>query len=621
LNDDVSSPEENSQVIEPPAPPPQQPGARLRLSRRTKAIWIISALALVLIAATAFVSIRALLAKAEVEAALPLASQVRDQVIADDGEGAMVTAHKLAAHTEEAAQLTSDPVWRAFELVPLLGPNFAGARQIAAVVNDVAQQAAGPLTDAAGALRLSDFKPVEGAFNLQAFVDAQTPLAKAAKVLNAAEGRLQAIDMSQTVPALQQAALDLDDTLTESVNSVNTADRAARLVPAMLGASGPRNYLLMFQNPAELRASGGLPGALAILHSENGHISLAQQASTLDLARHNSPVIDLPADTRALYGDITGQYIQDVNLTPDFPLSARIAQEMWRQQFGQTVDGVLAIDPVALAYLLKATGPIALGTGDALSADNAVQLLLIDVYARYANPKDQDGFFAEATSAVFTAVSSGDVDAMGLVRGLAQAGTEGRMLVWSSHQEEQAVLGETTLAGGFPISDNATTRFGVYLNDMTGAKMGLYLDLETAVSQASCRADQRPNYAVTVNLTNNAPADAATRLSSYVTGGGHFGVPPGHIKTLVTAYAPKGMHNLGVSRDGTTTGAQTTTDSGYSVSNVSVELAPGESTTLRFEWLGDKEFDGKLVALGTPSVRTHEPQKPNFSCGAIAAQN
>jgi hypothetical protein len=619
LNDEVSSPEENSQVIEPPALPPQQPVARRRASRRTRGIWIVSALALVLIAAVAFVGIRALLAKAEVEAALPLASQVRDQVIADDGEGAMATAHKLAAHTEEAAQLTSDPVWRAFELVPLLGPNFSGTRQIAAVVNDVAQQAAGPLTDAAGALRLSDFRPVEGAFNLQAFVEAQAPLAKAAKALNAAEGRLQAIDMSQTIPALQQAAADLDDTLTESVNSVNTADRAARLVPTMLGASGPRDYLLMFQNPAELRASGGLPGALAILHSENGHISLGQQASTLDLQRHDSPVIELPADTRALYGDITGQYIQDVNLTPDFTLSARIAQEMWRQQFGQTVDGVFAIDPVALVYLLKATGPIALGTGDSLSADNAVQLLLTDVYARYAKPKDQDGFFAEATSAVFTAVASGDVDAMGLVRGLAQAGTERRMLVWSSHQEEQAVLAETTLAGGLPISDNATTRFGVYLNDMTGAKMGLYLDLETAVSQANCRAD--PNYAVTVNLANNAPADAATTLSSYVTGGGNFGVTPGNIKTLVTVYAPKGMHNLGVSRDGTTTGAQTTTDSGYSVSNVSVELAPGESTTLRFEWLGAKHFDGDLVALGTPSVRTHEAQSVNFSCAAIAAPN
>jgi hypothetical protein len=621
LNNDVSSPEENNQIVESPALPPQQPVVRRRASRRTRVIWIVSALVVVLIAAVAFVSIRALLAKNELEAALPLASQIRDQVIADDGQAASVTASKLAAHTQEAAKLTSDPVWRTFELVPLLGPNLSAARQIAAVVDDVSQQAAGPLTAAAGALRLNDFKPVEGAFNLQSFTDAQKPLARAAEVLNAADRKLHAIDMSQTVPSLQQAVVGLSDSLTQSVNSVNTADRAARLVPAMLGAAGPRDYLLVFQNPAELRAGGGLPGALAILHSENGHISLTQQASTLDLPRHDSPVLQLPADTRALYGDITAQYIQDVNLTPDFTLSGRIAQEMWRQKFGQTVDGVLAIDPVALSYLLKATGPITLSTGDVLTTDNAVQLLLTDVYARYASPKDQDDFFAEATSAVFTAVASGNVDAMALVRGLAQAGTEGRVLVWASHQDEQAILADTTLAGGLPPSNYATTRFGVYLNDMTGAKMGVYLDLDTAVGQASCRTDQRPNYVVTVKLTNNAPADAATALSSYVTGGGNFGVTPGNIKTLVTVYAPKGMHNLGVSRDGSKTGAQTTTDSGYSVSNLSAELAPGQSTTLRFEWLGDRRFDGTLAAVGTPSVREHEARKASISCDSIAAPN
>ena len=45
----------------------------------------------------------------------------------------------------------------------------------------------------------------------------------------------------------------------------------------MLGGDGPRNYLLVFQNNAEIRATGGLPGSWAEVHAEDGK-HLAQAA-------------------------------------------------------------------------------------------------------------------------------------------------------------------------------------------------------------------------------------------------------------------------------------------------------------------------------------------------------
>ena len=44
----------------------------------------------------------------------------------------------------------------------------------------------------------------------------------------------------------------------------------------MLGASRPRNYVVLFQNPAELRATGGSVRALAIIRMEGGQTQLAQ---------------------------------------------------------------------------------------------------------------------------------------------------------------------------------------------------------------------------------------------------------------------------------------------------------------------------------------------------------
>ncbi len=143
-------------------------------------------------------------------------------------------------------------------------------------------------------------------------------------------------------------------------------------------------------------------------------------------------MLPLSADTTSLYGNITGRYMQDVNLTPRFDVTGALAREMWKQKFGQQVDGVLAIDPVTLGYILRATGPVQLATGDTLTSDNAVKLLLSDVYAKYPDPTVQDAFFASAASAVFDKVSSGGFDAKKLIAALADGTADGRLRLWSA---------------------------------------------------------------------------------------------------------------------------------------------------------------------------------------------
>ncbi|WP_217576954.1 DUF4012 domain-containing protein, partial [Streptomyces sp. GbtcB7] len=81
-----------------------------------------------------------------------------------------------------------------------------------------------------------------------------------------------------------------------------------------------------------------------------------------------------------IYQDKPGRYLQNVTQVPDFSLSARLAQEFAARE-GREVSSVIAIDPVALSYLLEATGPVRLPTGDELTSTNVVKLLLSDVYA------------------------------------------------------------------------------------------------------------------------------------------------------------------------------------------------------------------------------------------------
>jgi hypothetical protein len=275
----------------------------------------------------------------------------------------------------------------------------------------------------------------------------------------------------------------------------------------------------------------GLPGAFAEVSTENGQMQITRQASASGIV-FDEPVFDLPAETRDIYSDLVSTFMGDVTLTPQFPITGALTREMWKRAYGTEVDGVISLDPVALSYLLRATEPITLPTGEVLTSDNAVQLLLTDVYAKHDNPVDQDAFFAPAAAAVFDAL----------------AGGERRILIWSAHEDDQKLLEGTTLTGDLPVSDASAERIGVYFNDATGAKMNTFLDTRIDLGEVTCRNDGRPYYAVDVTLTNTAPLDAATPLPESVTGPGTYGVVQGNIRTIMLVYGPPDSQNLGATR-------------------------------------------------------------------------
>jgi hypothetical protein len=581
---------------------------------RRRALWIVLAVLAVLVFAALWVGVRGLMAKDALDKAVPAASALAQQIGNGDRKGADASFRILQANASDAAALTSDPVWRAVEILPVVGTNLTAVREAAGIADDVSRNAIARIVGISATVGVGEFAPVDGAVQLQPLIDAQPGLSAAAVVLDSADRRAQAIDTDTTIGVVSKAIQKLQDTLAEASVVIDTVDRAAKLLPPMMGATGERNYVLLFQNPAELRATGGIPGALAQLKVSGGAISLTQQASSGDFPMTPAPVAELPLETRALYGDITGQYIQDVNLTPQFPLSAPLAAEMWRQRFGVQVDGVMSIDPVALSYLLRATGPIKLQTGEMLTSDNAVQLLLTDVYSRYPDTRVQDAFFASAASAVFNAVATGAVDSSKMLDALTQAGDEHRLLVWSANTDEQAELAETTIAGALPVSDAKTDRIGVYFNDATGSKMGTHLQTQINTGRKVCRADGLPQSNVEITLTNTAPADAATSLPKYVTAGGAYGVTPGNIKLVVNIYGMPGSANLGLTRDGVEFAHHSTTDSGYPVSAVEVELAPGQTTTLVSSFLGAERSNAQIVIQKTPEVNISTVGKVDLSC-------
>ncbi|HWH25485.1 MAG TPA: DUF4012 domain-containing protein [Pseudolysinimonas sp.] len=576
-----------------------------RRSRKRRVILIIVT---VFVAVGTFVAIwigvRGSMARSELLDSVPLAHRIQTAAIEGKASTASADVTQLQTKSARAMELTSDPVWRAAEVIPGIGPNLVAVRESAALVHEVAVSGIPPLITLANTVNAHQLVPHDGTFDLGLFTKAAPSLAVAKDALDRARTHALAIDAEGTIEPVQSAVTSLVTLVDTTASTVDGISTAATLLPTMLGADGPRSYLLLSLNSAELRTPGGIPGAIAVIHANNGVLSLDQRTSATALGRAKAPVLPLSDAEMALYDERLGTYMQNVVSTPDFKRSGELAQAMWKLKTGMTVDGIVAIDPVALGYILRATGPVDVGSGVTLTSDNAVSFLLSTVYAQIPDTTAQDEFFAGTTRSIFAVLTKGSLDAPKLVEALAQSASENRIHIWSANADEEKVLSTSTLAGALPKSTAKTTAFGVYLNDATGAKMDVYLRNAITISSAICRADNRPNYKVGVKLTLDAPLDSATVLPSYVTGRYAFGVEPGRVRTNVYVYAPPGAAPFSVKVNGKELAFASATLDGHPVVGSVVEMGPSETVSIVFQFVGKAGDARELSLQHTPMTST-----------------
>ena len=598
-----------AQLTSRPVAAPARPRHALpRRSSRRPLLRVALILMLLLMAAAAWVVYSGLRAKANLLHAADDVATLQSQAESGNVAGEHVSLARLQREAHSARLETAGPIWRLARRTPIVGSNAAAITTVAASVDNLAQHALPSLVDASAAVDLQAIAPHDGRIDLSPIQHAAPAVVDAAAAVSQVRDQVAGISTSGLLPVVRRSVLQLKSDLDAAATTTSTAARAVTLLPPMLGASQPRTYALLFQNNAEVRATGGIAGSWAIVHVDHGAVQIVKQGSAGDVNSHVSGV-PVPPDVAALYTNRPGTFFQDVDMAPSFPTDATLASEMFKQAYGIDVDGVISTDPVALAGLLKATGPVQLPRGGSLSASNAVSLLLSQVYQNIQDPHQEDVFFAQAANAVFTALSAGQGDARATVKALADAAGAGRLTVWSRHADEEKLLAGTELAGAMPASERPESpTIGVFLNDGTAAKLDYYLREKVGVtSAASCPAGQIGLH-VLVTLTSTVPADAKG-LPAYVTGEATAGVSLGTMGTQVVVTAPVGGSIVSATVNGVRSSMGTGNESGRSEGLVFVDLAPGETKTI----------DVQLVTADLPAdIRAHGLD-PNLRLTPLAA--
>ncbi|RZT78522.1 uncharacterized protein DUF4012 [Micromonospora violae] len=544
-----------------------------------------------LLATGGWVGFRGWQARAHLLNAAGLARELSAQVVGGDTERGLRTLAALQEQADAARAATADPSWRLARRTPIAGDDLDAVAQIAVAIDELARHAFPNLLRA----DLTSLVPTGGRLDLARLAAVSSQLTEVHESVQRTRQNLAAVPADSLVSQIRQALSDLRDEIDRLASLTTAADQGARLLPPLLGANGPRRYLLVSQNLAELRATGGMFGAYAMIEAENGKVKMGKQGSSASLGLFR-PAVKVPAEVQALWTDLPGMYPADVNLSPHFPTAATLYREMFRRKTGTTVDGVLAVDPVVLSYLLKATGPVLVPGGVPLASEKVVQTLLSDSYQNL-DIDQQDAFFAASAASVFDAFFKKNVNPRVLLSAFDRAITERRILFWSARPEEQRTFGGSRMAGTLPEQDTVPT-VGVFLNDGSGAKLGYYLRPTANLTVGECRPDGRRELRLRVTLRSTAPKSG---LSKSVLGLGLAG-DPYTARTLVSIFSPAGGAVLEARLDGTETALGSGTERRRQVATANVDVGPGTERALEVTVLTAKTGVGQAELWLTPTA-------------------
>lgn len=520
------------------------------------------------------------------------------------GNVAEARAYIAEAHDEatRASWGTWGPQFWLAEQLPWVGDNVRAVRTMSTAARDVTGPVADDLLTLQQKLSPKRIRPVNSYINPAFFVGAQSAAGDLASRMAPIQSRTDAVPTAGLLPGLGSKWSEFRNEIDRIGFAAQLTNNVVKMVPAGLGTHGTRRYLIVFQNNAEFRSTGGIPGAFSELTVTDGHMTLGPKQSASTVPHFNAPVLPLTAEETALYGSRPAQFTQDVNLTPDFPRSAQLLAAMWQQHSGHHVDGVFSIDPVALSYVLRGTGPVAANNGVMLTAQDAVGQLLNAPYVVLNAYSDQEDYFASAVHNVFDALVHGQGDAGVALKGVFDGIDEGRAMVWMAAPSEQSALLDAPATKQLSTAFAHSPDVGVYLNDATSTKLDYYVTSTTNVVSSSC-GGKRQVLDVTTTLRSFVPSDILNNLSlRALLVGPLVDDSPGDLLLSVYAYGPLNATLLDTTLDGRAGAPGKFQHDGHPVVERTVLIKPGETKTLKVSFQAMKGETGDPVLRTTPAA-------------------
>lgn len=298
---------------------------------------------------------------------------------------------------------------------------------------------------------------------------------------------------------------------------------------AFLGDGEDRLYLLAAQNSAEIRASGGFPGAMGTIRIRNGQLVVEDFAGVNSLLAVYAATPVSKIEHTLFLGSIG--VCRDADFCPDFERVAGIWSLGYETKNKESIDGVISLTPAVIQKLLGVVGDVTLSDGTVLTGENATKVLQRDIYFKYfgndsnvtASNAIVDALFAETAKKSMQMVTS-NISLSRLVRYLDilhEGCADRTIMAWMKNETEQEIVRRLGWSGGLNC-DPSSPAAGVYFNCTVASKMGWFLNMDIAVGEAEVNEDGSKTYPMKVTLENTMTPEELAAGNYYIDGGRNY---------------------------------------------------------------------------------------------------
>ncbi len=431
-------------------------------------------------------------AKADLEAA-------RDALTAGDLDAARASVDSARAHTDDlqgAMQGIGGDVW---SLVPVVGAPVSDVRHLGNALDRLTATAelaveAWPTVNGKNATLLRGGSV--DVDSLRVLVDA---VSSASANLDVAQTELGEVHDSAlgVGTRLAEARDEAEDVVTPLATTARRTKPLTDALPDLFGASGRRSYLLALLNPSEQRFSGGAPLTLAPITVEDGRLEVGEARDTTDRDLYKvgrwERVDGNPFHTGKLR-------ISTATYAPDWSVSGEELLRGWERRGGAPQDGLVAVDVVALADLLRITGPVEVPVYGTIDSTNFTQKLVGDYDAYPSNAARHD--LNLALVPVFSDRLFSPGQGRQKIESLRDSARGRHFALWMRDPDVQAAVTDVGLSGELSDTDHD---YIAVLNQNTNASKADYWQHRSVATDVRLREDGSAKVRMTITVRNDSP--------------------------------------------------------------------------------------------------------------------
>lgn len=444
--------------------------------------------------------------------------------------------------------------------------------------------------------------------------------------LKKAQKAIIAVRAEDLPAAYRQQIVQMQTNLPQAIELIANAEQSLSIITKILGQENPRQYLVLFQNNAEIRATGGFIGSYALLKFNQGRM---EKIFVDDIYNADGQLAINIIPPKPIQRIASGWSTHDANWFFDFPTSAKKIAWFYEKTGGPTVDGVIAITPRVIEDILEILGPVELPqyniTLNNLNFRNTLQFEIEENYDKEVNqPKT---ILKELAPLLLERLLTAKAqDWAKLLIAFNQALTEKDILLFSSDPEEEQFFVEHGWAG--EILDIGKDYLAVVHSNLNGFKTDLVID-ERVEHKVKIEPDGRIISEVAITRTHKGGGQTSEFYNKvntdymrvYVPKGSKLIKAEGHTVDKVepaldytkNAFEIDPLVNeiestLRIDPSGT----QVFEESGKTVFGNWVFVSPGESVTVRYQYELPFRLDLNKPKTAYTLVTQKQPGRVSF---------